>query len=172
VNGLAVNAYLIPLTWIAVHFLAYAWSLRARQSFCREGTIFRYHAVSFVALLTVMALTAWFVPGLLDFARFCAAGALHAIYSMTFLELWSLAEGSISGRILASFLKAGRPLALADVEHLVAYGAQKKELRLASAQNLALISKNGAHWILTPRGRVVATVIRLFAWLNNVDRLG
>ena len=164
--------YLISFVWIAIHFLVYALWLRNTAFFRREAAIFGYHTASFAALLTVVALTAWIVPGLVDFAPFCAAGAMHAIYSITFLELWSLAEGSISGRILTRFLKAGRPLALADVEHLIAYGAQKKDLRLASAHNLALIAKNGAHWILTPRGRIVATVIRLFAWLNNVDRLG
>jgi hypothetical protein len=67
--------------------------------FEREIAIAAYHGVAFVTVVVVVA--AAFARGAIGFAALTGLLALQFIYSMSFLELWSLAEGSYSLQVLA-----------------------------------------------------------------------
>ena len=86
--------------YLAAHLLLYVAVLRHLPAFRREQTIFAYHALSAV-LVTASAVVVPLALGTgFDAEWFVAVVALHGIYSVSFLELWSLAEGGYSLQIL------------------------------------------------------------------------
>jgi len=87
---------------------------------------------------------------------------LQGIYSLSFLELWSLAQGGYSLRILMDWEATGRT---PDWTGLQRIGAAKKANRLASLQRLSLLLTHQSNFSLSRRGRLVA------AALAGVNRL-
>ena len=97
---LAIAAYL------AAHFAAYVVVLRHRAGLRSEKGIFLYHFAS-----AVFAGLAGVAFAVLEPDRFGLSGlvlvlSLHGIYSLSFLELWSLAQGGYSLSIIASVAQA------------------------------------------------------------------
>lgn len=164
------------VVYVVGHLLLYVLVLRRRDAFRSERVIFRYHVLS-ALLLTAVALTGlaatvagWLAPGSgvnLDTA--VAVVALHGTYSLSFLEVWSLAEGGYSLQILEhvrSAEQAGRPL---DVAALRAIGSAKQASRLDGLGRLGLVRQHGEQIELTGVGRVIAAVLASIAWLTNVQ---
>ncbi len=90
----------VGLSYLALHFLLYVLVLRGRPLVQSERGIFLYHFGS-AAVFTLVAFCLA-VSYFSDAAIAIAIGlsALHGIYSLSFLELWTLAEGSYSMSIL------------------------------------------------------------------------
>ena len=91
---------IVALVWLACHFLIYAAVLRDMPLFQTERGIFLYHLTS-AAVFMAAALV--ILPIRRDGEAFSVASALvaaHGIYSISFLELWSLAQGSYSLSIM------------------------------------------------------------------------
>jgi hypothetical protein len=104
----------------------------------------------------------------------CAAAALaaHGIYSTSFLELWSLAEGGYSLsilRLLKGAREAGRTV---DLATLHAIGAQKKGNRVQGLLKLHLVRQEGSLFVATPFGRVAGAFLGGIAWAANLRELG
>ena len=93
---------------MAAHLVLYFAVLRHLPAFRTERTIFLYHALSALGV-SLVAIASLFVPGSeADLAWVVAVIALHGIYSTTFLEVWSLAEGGFSLQIVEHIERAKR----------------------------------------------------------------
>jgi len=139
--------------YLAGHFLLYAVVLRRLKPFSREGVIFRYHLFSAVAVVSAL------LGGMTVTGRWgnlvAAVGvlSLQGIYSMSFLELWSLAQGGYSLGIL-EHVERGKMGT--DLSPMYEIGASKKQDRVEGLQRLGLLHRDGEEIILTGFGRVVA----------------
>src|SRR6516164_6104959 len=91
--------WLVLVGFIGGHLLLYLALLRHLRLFEREVTIAAYHGVAVIIVIAVVI--AAFARGASGCAALAGLLALQSRYSMSFLELWSLAEGSYSLQILA-----------------------------------------------------------------------
>jgi hypothetical protein len=155
--------------YLAAHLLLYFVVLRNLSAFRDERTIFLYHALSAIGV-SLAVVVSLFVPGSdADLEWVVAIIALHGVYSVTFLEVWSLAEGGYSLQILEHLKRAeclGEP---PDVEALRAIGIAKQGDRLAGLAGLGLVRQESGSVSLTATGRVVASCFVLLAWLTHVQ---
>ncbi len=159
------------LIFIALNFLLYTLALRHVGTFGSERIIFIYQVLSFLALPVLLLAVG---PSVSDrFASLIGATSLHAIYSLSFLELWSLSEGSYSIRMLDRVERLGVMPEATDTSDLEEIGASKKAARLESLVGLRLIRGAENGYTTTPFGRVAAAPLRLLVWLVNIrDRIG
>jgi hypothetical protein len=160
------------LGWVGLHLLLYVLVLRHMRAFSRERVIFLYHLASTLGL--VLALLGWIALAPLPswLAGLVGAFALHSIYSISFLELWSLAEGGYSLAILTRIeaLRAvGAPVDLAALHEI---GGSKKGSRLRGLQGMGLVEERTERLELTSFGRLVAAVLALLAWSANLKQVG
>jgi hypothetical protein len=158
----------VALAYLASHLLLYLIVLRTRPVFQSEYGIFRYHFVS----ATVFALVA-LVTALTHFSDASLALALgliatHGIYSLSFLELWTLAEGSYSMSILTGIDSQGILSRKTLVDAFARIGDAKKGNRLSVLIQLSLACRKGARWQLSARGRIVARIVNLLVWLAAI----
>jgi len=131
-----------------------------------ERGIFRFHVASFAALAILVAI---FIAGA-SIGTGVGALSLHGIYSLSFLELWSLSEGGFS--VIALLKLSLKPLPRASLlAELSTIGQRKKDDRLQKLLSSGLIS-GGATLTLTERGRWVAKVVRLLRSIANFKEVG
>lgn len=159
------------LLWVVIHFLLYMLVLRRQGPASPETAILRLHIFSFVTLL--LAGVAYVVSALdsENVAGLFAALALHAIYSMTFLEAWSVTQGSFVFWTLSRIDAAqGRS---PDLRKLEQVGAAKQTKRLQDLASLGLIHcGQDSAWELTWLGRLTHAVVELLAFVTNIRRSG
>jgi hypothetical protein len=162
----------VGLSYLALHFLLYVLVLRGRPLVQSERGIFLYHFGS-AAVLTLVALC-FAVTYFSDAAIAIAIGlsALHGIYSLSFLELWTLAEGSYSMSILTGIASRGTLSRNALIAAFARIGDAKKSDRLAVLSNLSLGSRDGNHWRLSSRGRLLASLLNILIWLAAISKCG
>jgi hypothetical protein len=164
-----MNWLVATLVYLVCHFLAYAVAFRRVRAFCQERTIFLYHFLSAVALtlIVVLALIAWRPP---DAPALITSSILaHALYSLSFLELWSLAEGGYSLGILRH-LAAGVACNFPGDQVLASIGTLKKQSRLENLQRLGLIRNEDGLLRLTTGGRLIASVADVIARTVNMKQ--
>jgi hypothetical protein len=160
---------LVP-AYLVCHLIAYTVAFRRILFFRTESGIFWLHVVSFLGLLGAVALLSLGSPegpGLLV-PRVVLALSIHGIYSISFLELWSLTQGSYSLSILGLVAKSGAPVALRTVANLQSIGPAKKSARSAALVSLRMLrpSANGGT-ALTPLGSLAARLIRFLLWFSG-----
>jgi len=160
----AVAAYL------AVHFGAYVLVLRHRAGLRSERGIFLYHFAS-----AVFAGLSGIAFAVIQSERFGLSGlvlvlSLHGIYSLSFLELWSLAQGGYSLAIIAGVAQAEASGKEPDFSRLEAIGQAKQTDRIAGLEKLGLVSGTDGRIALTARGGRVAFL--LHALRNWVEPSG
>jgi hypothetical protein len=161
---IAIAAYL------AAHFAAYALILRHRASLRTEKGILLYHLGSavFVGLaglgVAIIEPAEFGVPGLVLLL------SAHGIYSLSFLELWSLAEGGYSLYIIRSIARAEAAGSEPDFAREEQIGGQKQRDRLAHLKELGLVAIRDGVIRLTVRGRIVATILLFFVRWSNAKR--
>lgn len=157
------------LVYIVAHLLVYLLVLRRRPAFRRERTIFLYHALSAVAVTAAVVAGVFLAGPQADLYAAIAIVALHGIYSVSFLEVWSLAEGGYSLQIVEHLAQADRAGQPADMEMLRAIGVTKQESRLDGLARVGLVRQAGNMVELTPAGRLVASVFAFLAWLTHAS---
>ena len=140
--------------YLLAHFLLYFFIFRRARPFAREKTIFLYHFLSGI----VWAL---FAGSKLGPAVFGATLSLHGIYSLTFLEFWSLSGGGYSLRILVS---------LPDLAKLQDLGREKKGSRLKDLVRLGFVGQRGGKFYLTVFGKTVTAFLQTVSWSSNPGR--
>jgi hypothetical protein len=151
--------------------LALYTALRRRITWLTsERGILLYQALSSVVLIVVGFAAVSMHPNVEVVAGLVAATALHGIYSLSFLELWSLAEGSYSLSILERVEQATRQGEAVDVSGLEGLGGAKKEQRLGSLERLGLIRDTADQVTLTHRGQRVARILAGVARSAGVAR--
>jgi hypothetical protein len=164
------------LTWIlgylAGHFLAYVLVVRHLAWFRHESAILLYHAVPATAVALWALVSCLAAPGSAGIYRAALLLSAQGIYSLSFLELWALAQGGYSLHILTRFASTGSRGTPADPASLQHLGAGKRADRLAGLVRLHLIRPQGDGFRLTGRGRAVAGLLTCFARLANFKELG
>lgn len=159
--GLAIGAGIAG--YCAVHVLAYAVVVRHRRWARSERGIFAYHAGSFLVLSAAALVVAAHNPAPAA-AVVVSAIATHGIYSLTFLELWSLTQGSYSLSILDAVDRAERGGTDPPWRRLEAIEETKRADRLAALRHLGLVRAQAGGESLTPAGRIVAALLSCIAW--------
>lgn len=96
--------------------------------------------------------------------------SLHGIYSLSFLELWSLAQGGYSLNILEYIHSKGEVGVEADLSQLKQIGSFKKANRIDSLQRLKLIRHQEEQLSLTQFGLFTIFFLRSIAWLVNLKK--
>ena len=122
-----------------------------------ERSIFLLHVASFVAVALVTLLAGFL--GLLAPANIVIAICLHAIYSLSYLELWALGEGSLSLRILSQIAKSGPQLGRTITEAHLGMINEKKAQRVDSLVALHIVQRKEGSWRLLWLGRGLAAFL-------------
>ena len=157
----------IFVVYLAAHFLAYVLFLRRIGAFGTEKGIFLYHFIS--ALLTgalglLGAVSEYSQAG---YASLVLMLSSHGIYSVSFLELWSLAHGGYSLSVIASIAEAEATGGEPDFSHLEKIGETKQRERIADLVRMGLVEKTGTTIALTRRGKNVSKVLRgILRWVD------
>ena len=149
--------------YVGINLALYVALRRRLTSLTYERGIFWYHALSSAGLITVGFAVAVMDPSAEIVAGLIGGTALHGIYSRSFLELWSLTEGSYSLSILEHVEQTTRRGQAVDVRGLECLGAAKKEQRLGSLERLGLVRDACDQVALTDRGRLLADVLAMVA---------
>ena len=146
--------------YCAIHFAFFVLFVRASAWGQLECGVFLFHAFSFFVLAgAAILLSATTIVGA---AAVAAAVGVHGIYSLTFLEVWSLTEGSYSLSILQAIGAAEREGTDVAWSQLAAIEESKRKARLCALQSLGLISEIDGELVLTAPGRAVAAILNAF----------
>lgn len=172
-----INGHLV-LVWfgclqIVLHLFCYILFFRNLPSFKTERGIFLLHVASFMLLATLSA-AAWMLisPSEVMFMAGLFVLSLHSIYSMSFLELWSLSQISYSIAILDAVLENPRASIPGLVDKFSATGSEKKSSRINGLQKLRLIDAPDGIASLTSKGKVVAQALLCLRWIANLRNSG
>jgi hypothetical protein len=98
--------------------------------------------------------------------------SLHGIYSVSFLEIWSLAQGSYSMSVLSGIKDKKSILRKDLVDSFSEIGDAKKNNRLAALIELGLVCQEKNKFSLTKKGKVIALILRFFHWVPNLKNTG
>jgi hypothetical protein len=160
----------LGLLYLPLHFTVYALFLRRRTAFQTEAGIFLFHFVS-ACLFPLAALALSLGTG--DALLYgIAAAAGHGIYSLSFLELWALSQGSYSFLVLRAVERDSTAGAEGVVTDLAMVGDAKKGQRLGSLEQLKLVARAGGSVSLTPRGQRVAAFLAAIQATANLRETG
>jgi hypothetical protein len=177
IQGLAmfdgVGAYgSVALIVIVTHFLLYVGVLRYKTLFQTERGIFLYHLCSAAVFVCASVLIVLIRHDDEAVAIACALVAAHGIYSISFLELWSLAQGSYSLSIMGRG-QAGKATSRTElVESFSRIGNMKKSDRLSGLERSKLVRLDGDVWKLNGLGVAGAAFLRGLLWLANIKERG
>lgn len=163
-----MRAILIAAAWSTTHLLIFL-TQRGSGLLARERAIFLFHIGSIIGLAALMA--ALLFEGRTSLLPAIGALSLHGIYSLTFLELWSLAEGGYTVGMLR-MLRGGGAEEADLVRQLATVGDQKRRGRIELLRHRGLIEDKSGMLALTRSGRAVAAAIRLLRWLANTSAPG
>lgn len=160
------------VTALILHFLLYGTLCRHVRLFQTERGIFLFHAIPAAIGGAVVALWLLHQPDRETVSGTVLLLSMQGIYSLSFLEAWSLTQGGYSIRILDEIETAretGREPRLASLEN---FGSEKTVLRLAGLQRLGLIRQHGAGWELSLLGRLAAAGLGGIVRLVNPKSVG
>ncbi len=98
--------------------------------------------------------------------------AAHGIYSISFLELWSLAQGSYSISILTGIASQGSLPRSKLIDAFARIGNAKKGDRLSALSKSSLAHRGDGYWRLSARGRLLGTLLNTLLWLAAIKTSG
>lgn len=159
--------------YFALQFFLYFFLSKVFNYFTTERSIFLYHLASasfFTAVIGFWAATATSPD---SWVWFTTAMMLHGIYSLSFLELWALADDSYSLAILAAIERTGSASEADLIGKLSAIGARKQRSRVNDLAGLGLIRGTASgEMLLTIAGRGFAFCAKILLFLTGVRRYG
>jgi hypothetical protein len=165
-------AYVVGLSYLSVHFLLYVAILRDRPLFQTEKVIFFCHFISALVFTAVALFICGILPDALATATALGLVALHGIYSISFLELWSLAQGSYSISILTELGSKSILSREKLIETFFQIGNTKKHNRTIALSESVLIRRVDDRWQLTHRGRLLTRLFTALLSLSDIRRIG
>jgi hypothetical protein len=160
------------IVYLFTHFFLYVLVLRHQPYFQTEKGIFLYHLISAMVCVFASAVIVLIRRDEEAFSIACALVAAHGIYSISFLELWSLAQGSYSLSIMGRGGSDRVPSRAELVDSFSRIGNAKKADRLSGLAGSQLIRLDGNHWKLSGSGAIVASMLRGLLWLANIKERG
>ena len=98
--------------------------------------------------------------------------SIYGIYSLSFLELWTLSQISYSREIL---VKAKNGIISENNDYFVQLqnlGDQKRVARLNSLKSKRIIFIKNNAWHLTKLGLFIANILNIILWLPNIKNRG
>ncbi len=152
------------------HFLLYVFFFR--KFLRQEKTVFLYHFVSFVLFTVVVCAVSFLHVKVSAFETIFCFSCLHGIYSLSFLELWSLSQGSYSLTILNDFQQNGAVHRDSLIEKFTQLGEEKKNNRLEAIEEMGLIILKNDVWHVTPKGLWLSKFFRGLLFLANFKNSG
>jgi hypothetical protein len=153
--------------YLVAHFAAYVLVVRRLDTFRTERGIFLYHFVSAVIACSSAALAGFLEQEGFGLAGFVIVLSLHGVYSLSFLELWSLAQGGYSLSIIASIAHAEATGVEPDFSGLAAIGVAKQDDRIFALERLELVATSNGLISLTSRGGTIALALQLLhSWVS------
>lgn len=162
---------LVIAGYVVAHFAAYALVLRHWAGLRSEKGIFLYHFASAVIAGLVGLAFAVLEPDTFGLSGLVLVLSLHGIYSLSFLELWTLAQGGYSLSIIAGIAHAEASGKEPDFSGLAAIGQAKQADRVAALERLGLVSGTEGRIALTPRGSQIAFLLHaLRRWVEPGGR--
>ena len=153
-------------TYLLAHFLAYVTLLRHSARLRTERGVFLYHLVP--AMVAGLAGLAFVFAGSAPsrFAELVLVLSVQGIYSISFLELWSLAQGGYSLSILRSVARSEGNGVDPDFSRLKWIGETKQRERIVGLERLGLIVVTD-RIALTRRGKRIAFLLHsLLEWVD------
>lgn len=157
---------------VLLHLTFYLVLLRDWPALKNEKAIFLSHCGSFAALVFAAAASCILVPGEQMVKAALAALALHAIYSMSFLELWSLSQSSYSIAMLDAIEEQPDLNTEALTARFAATGKQKKEARLLGLERMGLLRRGRGRLELARRGWVAAALLLALRFIAKLGHTG
>jgi hypothetical protein len=161
---------LVPaLAYLVLNAVAYFFCFRRLRFMQIERGILIYQLLSFVFFVMLVALS---TIGRFQyreaFFRICAAVGFHGIFSLSFLELWSLTEGSYSLSILTHISSKGGHSEISSLRQLSAIGSTKSKGRSEMLGSIGLLIRGSDRPAkLTTAGRIVSLLFRALVALTN-----
>jgi hypothetical protein len=155
--------------------LAIAWCL-AHALLClavkptKETSILKAHAASFLTFSFVIACWTAIVSGYL--ITMLGAISLHGAYSLSFLELWSLSQGSYSFSILDMVDRRGAVTTQALIDEMSKIGQSKKGSRIDAISGAGLVSISRGSARVTRKGRIACFAINMLRALSQTRNHG
>ncbi|MEQ8641163.1 MAG: hypothetical protein RIE31_11270 [Alphaproteobacteria bacterium] len=140
-----------------IHLLAYIVFLRNWPSMRQERGIFAFHMISFLLVSVAAALVGLYAETV---GPVIAAIAVHGIYSLSFLEAWSLAQGGYSLTILDRLSRTASQTSDDVLKGLEAVGLEKLQSRYRALVAMGLIAMHeDGKTRLTIVGRAVTLLL-------------
>jgi hypothetical protein len=158
--------------FLVAHAALYFVVLRDRPALDSETGIFLYHLASAIGVSIICGM--WAVEGHPDaWTWFAAVVLLHGIYSLSFLELWALADDSFSLAIVRAIDRGGAPSREALRHVLETIAVRKRTLRLDDLRRIGLLHKTSSGAVtLTSAGRAAVFLGRGLLFLVKVRKYG
>jgi len=156
-------------TYLLAHFIVYIPLRRALRS---EKRIFLYHFIPATVIAIVGLALLLRQPGGAGsaLAPLILGLSIHGIYSLSFLELWSLAQGGYSLSVIRSVADADARGTEPDFSYLYQIGETKLRERIAALQRLGLVRREHGRVSLTNWGRAVADILfGLRLWIGSAS---
>ena len=120
--------------------------------------VFLFHVALFLLLPLVTVVIHFCFSGHASSFDFFLAYGMSAVYSLSFLELWSLTEGSYSLQLLNA-IDSGSPERVQELG--TAVGLDKQTNRLRGIVRLGLVKQENDRFIISITGWLVAFVTSL-----------
>lgn len=153
---------------IVMHLLGFL-ALRGRKpELSLERGIFLYHLPFFSFGIVGGGVASYVFDGMVDIRVVALCASLQGIYAMTFLEAWSLSEGSYSSSILGHLNRRQG----VDEVALRNIGAAKRVARSDNLVSLGLLAHDGGNLLITSKGRKLAKFLAFSLWLIDVKQSG
>jgi hypothetical protein len=150
---------MISLAYLAGHALLYLTLLRRTRTCTSEQGIFLYHLISALGFSTMALAMLALQPSITSPAFAVGSIMVHGIYSLSFLEAWSLTQGSYSFQILRAIGTSERSGSSIDVSDLERIGQGKQQSRSSALERLGWVVRSERGLELTARGQAVAGVV-------------
>lgn len=163
---------IIFVGYLGFHFLFYVVCLRKRDPFRQEKGIFLYHFLPSVIIALAVFAQCVIAPSNENLALAVLVIGFQGVYSLSFLEIWSLAQGGYSISILITIDDAVKNGVQPSLAHIEGIGSDKRANRLSGLQLIGLIRFNGGFYCLTTLGRVIARALYIASWLSNLKNTG
>jgi hypothetical protein len=156
---------------ISLHLGAYVVAFRHRRSFRNNSTVLSYH-VSFAVGMGLLLGTWMALDPAGALPTVIGVTALIGLYSLSFLELWALADGGYSIAILRRLSQLGEAAEDDCVACFVRLGRAKQLQRQESIIRMGLIRRSGDRLEITPRGRIAAAAAGVLLRLSGTVERG